>query len=190
MQECDGSTSSLRTFTCVILGSSSFPSAQNSVQHRGSHTKVAAECTGYGQWPKSGVGIQPSQMTISGLGIFFFFLIQSVSTYVSSDSSVSFFLSLIMIYTQNFRLHYFLNHHHLKISTNNIVSFPQNICIVTGRGILRASLSHNNGQEVVPLAPDIPASSEPPGRGLSVSSLYGAMLNATHALTCNSKSRS
>ena len=187
MQECDGSTSSLRTFTCVILGSSSLPSAQNSVQHRGSHAKVAAECTGYGQWPKSGVGIQPSQMTISGLGIFF---IQSVSTYVSSDSSVSFFLSLIKIYTQNFRLHYFLNHHHLKISTNNIVSFPQHTCIVTGRGIRRVSLSHNNGQEVVPLATDIPASWEPPGRRLSVSSLYSAMLNATHALTCNSKSRS
>lgn len=95
----------------------------------------------------------------------FFFKIQSVSTYVSSDSSVSFFLSLIKIYTQNFRLHYFLNHHHLKISTNNIVSFPQNICIVTGRGILRASLSHNNGQEVVPLAPGIPASSSLLGEG-------------------------
>lgn len=62
-------------------------------------------------------------MTISGLGIFFF--IHSVSTYVSSDSSDSFFfpLFLIKIYTQNFRLHYFLNHHHLKISTDEIL-FP------------------------------------------------------------------
>ena len=80
----------------------------NSAQHRGSHAKVAAECTDYGQWPKSGAGIQPSQMSISGLGNFFF-IIQSVSTYVSSDSSDSFFFSLflIKIYTQNFRLHYF-----------------------------------------------------------------------------------
>ena len=113
---------------------------------------------------REGLAYSPSQMTISGLGIFF---IQSISTYVSSDSSDSFFFPLHnKIYTQNFRLHYFLNHHHLKISTDNIVSFPQNICIVTGKGILRASLSHN-GQEVVPLAPDIPASWEPLGRRLS-----------------------
>lgn len=115
---------------------------------------------------QGGVGIQPFPDDYFWSRDFFLFKV-SQHMYLQIHQTVSFFLSLIKIYTQNFRLHYFLNHHHLKISTDNIVSFPQNICIVTGKGILRASLSHNNGQEVVPLAPDIPASWEPPGRRLS-----------------------
>lgn len=94
----------------------------NSAQHRGSHAKIAAECTDYGPWPKSGVGIQPSQMTISGLGNFF--VLFKVSQHMYLQTHQFLFSSLL-----NQDLHWelsltlLLNHHHLKISTDEIL-FP------------------------------------------------------------------
>lgn len=97
-------------------------------------------------------------------------------------------LSLIKIYTQNFRLHYFLNHHHLKILTDRILLPSPRHLHCDREGILRASLSHNNGREVVSLALGISASWEKVVP--SVSSLHSSTFSATQAPTCNSPSRS
>ena len=107
---------------------------------------------------------------------------------------ISFFfpLSLIKIYTQNFRLHYFLNHHHLKILTDRIL-FPSPRHLHCDRegdfkskpspqqwpggGIPstgHSSLLGASWEKVVP----------------SVSSLHSSTFNATQAPTCNSPSRS
>lgn len=86
-----------------------------------SHSQVPKQCPAQGKSPKSSCWVHRLWTVAKVRGWHtafphdyfwsrdFFFSIQSVSTYVSSDSSDSFFfpLFLIKIYTQNFRLHYF-----------------------------------------------------------------------------------
>lgn len=94
----------------------------NSAQHRGSHAKVAAECTDYGQWPKSGAGIQPSQMSISGLGNFFFFYSKCLNICIFRLIRQFLFFSLLnQDLHSELSLTLLLNHHHLKISTDEIL---------------------------------------------------------------------
>lgn len=119
MQECDWSTS-LRASTRIIWAPPS-------------HSQVPKQCPAQGKSRKSSCWVYRLRTVAKVRGWHtafpddyfwsreFFCFIQSVSTYVSSDSSVSFFSLLNQDLHWELSLTLLLNHHHLKISTDEIL---------------------------------------------------------------------